>query len=189
MTADLTFRPLLVTRAEPAAQGIQLFELRDPDGGPLPSFTPGAHLKVKTPSGHIRQYSLSNDPEEQDRYIIAVKREADGRGGSKSMADELKAGDLLEVGEIENLFELDERGRSFILVAGGIGITPLLAMARSLLAEGERKFKLYYLSRDAASTAFLDDIANSDLKPHVIVHHDGGDPDNAYDLWPVLEKP
>lgn len=189
MPATPSFHPLLVTRAEPAAQGIQLFELRHPDGSTLPAFTPGAHLKIKTPSGHLRQYSLSNDPEERDRYVIAVKREAQGRGGSISMADQVKVGDLLEVGEIENLFELDERARSFVLVAGGIGITPMLAMARHLLAEGERKFKLYYLSRDAQTTAFLEDIANSDLKPHVIVHHDGGDPSNSYDLWPVLEKP
>lgn len=190
MTSDtITFRPLLVSRAEPAARDIQLFELRHPEGELLPAFTPGAHIKVKTPSGHTRQYSLCNDAQERDRYVIAVKREAQGRGGSMSMADQLKAGDLLEVGDVENLFELDERGRSFILVAGGIGITPLLAMARYLLAEGERKFKLYYLSRDADSTAFLEDISTSDLKPHVIVHHDGGNPDEGYDLWPVLEKP
>ncbi len=189
MTPDTTFRPLLVTRSEAAAVGIQLLEFRAVDGGELPSFTPGAHIKVKTPSGHTRQYSLSNDPEDRDRYVIAVKREEQGRGGSKSMADQVKVGDQLEVGSPENLFELDDRARSFILVAGGIGITPMLAMARSLVAAGDRKFKLYYLSRDAEGTAFLDEIARSNLKAHVIVHHDQGDPSNSYDLWPVLEKP
>ena len=190
MTTDNpTFRPLLVSRAEPAAQGIQLFELRAEDGAELPPFTAGAHIKVKTPSGHTRQYSLSNDPEERDRYVIAVKREDQGRGGSMSMVDQVKAGDRIEVAEPENLFELDPRARSFILVAGGIGITPMLAMARSLLAAGERKFKLYYLSRDAATTAFLDELAEPELKPHVVVHHDHGDPSRSYDLWPVLEKP
>ena len=190
MTPDnATFRPLLVTRAEPAAQGIQLFELRAEDGAPLPPFTAGAHIKVKTPSGHTRQYSLSNDPDERDRYVIAVKREDQGRGGSLSMADQVRAGDRLQVAEPENLFELDPRARSFILIAGGIGITPMLAMARSLLAAGERKFKLYYLSRDAAGTAFLGELAEPDLKPHVVVHHDQGDPAKCYDLWPVLEKP
>ena len=189
MNTDTSFSPLLVTRSEPAAQGIQLFEFRHPEGSPLPAFTPGAHVKVKTPSGHTRQYSLCNAPDETDRYVIAVKREAQGRGGSMSMVDQLKVGDSVEVGEVENLFELDERARSFILVAGGIGITPLLAMARSLLAEGERKFKLYYLTRDADSTAFLDEILTSDLKSHVVIHHDKGDPSNSYDLWPALEKP
>lgn len=146
MIADDSFQPLLVTRAEPAARDIQLIELRAPDGEPLRPFTPGAHIKVKTPSGHTRQYSLSNDPEEQDRYVIAIKREAQGRGGSMSMVDQVAVGDLISVGTPENLFELDERAKSFILVAGGIGITPMLAMARSLLAAGDRKFKLYYLS-------------------------------------------
>jgi len=189
MIADDSFQPLLVTRAEPAARDIQLIELRAPDGEPLRPFTPGAHIKVKTPSGHTRQYSLSNDPEEQDRYVIAIKREAQGRGGSMSMVDQVAVGDLISVGTPENLFELDERAKSFILVAGGIGITPMLAMARSLLAAGDRKFKLYYLSRDAETTAFLDEISHSDLKPHVVIHHDHGNPSESYDLWPVLEKP
>lgn len=189
MTQDTHFSRLTVTRSERAAQGIQLFEFRHPEGSALPGFTPGAHIRVRTPSGQTRQYSLCNAPDETDRYIIAVKREAQGRGGSISMVDQLKVGDSVEVGAVENLFELDDRARSFILVAGGIGITPLLAMARSLLAEGERKFKLYYLTRDAESTAFLDEILTSELKAHVVVHHDGGDPANSYDLWSALEKP
>lgn len=189
MASDVTFRSLLVSRAEPAAKGIQLFELRSPDGCALPEFTPGAHVKIKTPSGHTRQYSLSNNPDERDRYVIAVKREDQGRGGSMSMVDDVKAGDKLEVGEPENLFELDDRARSFVLIAGGIGITPMLSMARSLQAAGDRKFKLYYLSRDAETTAFLNELSSSDLKPSLVIHHDHGDPSSSYDLWPVLEKP
>ena len=78
---------LRVERAEPAARGIQRFELRHPDGVELPPFTAGAHVRIKTPSGAMRQYSLSNDPAERDRYVIAVKREGDGRGGSLSLVD------------------------------------------------------------------------------------------------------
>lgn len=189
MSTSDSFRPLLVARAERAARDVQLLELRDPAGAQLPAFAAGAHVKVHTPSGHTRQYSLSNDSEERDRYVIAVKREADGRGGSRSMADDVKPGDLLPVGEPENLFPLDERAKSFVLIAGGIGITPMLAMARTLLNAGERKFKLYYLTRSAEDTPFLEDIACSGLKPFVVVHHDQGSPQNAYDLWPVLEKP
>ena len=84
----------------------------------------------------MRQYSLSNDPAERDRYVIAVKREGDGRGGSLSLVDGVRAGQMIEVGEPENLFELDSKARSFVLIAGGIGITPMMAMARHLLAEG-----------------------------------------------------
>lgn len=81
MDHDDTFLTLKVTRAEPAARFIHLFELADPGGADLPSFTPGAHIKVRSPAGLTRQYSLSNDPAERHRYVIAVKREADGRGG------------------------------------------------------------------------------------------------------------
>jgi len=180
---------LRVERAEPAARGIQRFELRHPDGVELPPFTAGAHVRIKTPSGAMRQYSLSNDPAERDRYVIAVKREGDGRGGSLSLVDGVRAGQMIEVGEPENLFELDSKARSFVLIAGGIGITPMMAMARHLLAEGERSFKLYYLTRDPEGTAFLDELRGPDFAPHVVMHHDGGNPANTFDLWPVLERP
>lgn len=184
-----TLMTLRVERAEPAARGIQRFELRDPAGAPLPPFSAGAHIRVKTPSGAMRQYSLSNDPAERDRYVIAVKREGNGRGGSLSLVDGVKTGQTLEVDKPENLFELDEKARSFVLVAGGIGITPMMAMARQLLREGDRPFKLYYLTRDAEGSAFLDELMGSEFAPYVLIHHDGGEPENTFDLWPVLEKP
>lgn len=188
MNPDTSLMTLVVAAAEPAARGIQRFELRHPEGGDLPSFTAGAHIRIKTPSGAMRQYSLSNDPAERDRYVIAVKRETNGRGGSLSLVDNVNAGQLVDVGHPENLFELDPKGASFVLIAGGIGITPMMAMARHLMAEGTRSFKLYYLTRDAESTAFLDELRRPDFAPHVQVHHDNGDPSQAFDLWPVLEK-
>lgn len=189
MSIEASPMNLRVARSEEVARGTRRFELRDPDGAPLPPFTAGAHIRVRTPSGAYRQYSLANDPNEQDRYEIAVKREADGRGGSRSMVDELREGDHIEVYAPENLFALDDRARSFVLIAGGIGITPMRSMALQLLAEGTRSFKLYYLTRDPQVTAFLDEMRSTELAPHVVIHHDGGDPQNAYDLWPVLEKP
>lgn len=189
MSSSTEFMPLRVASAEPAARGIQRFELRHPEGADLPAFTAGAHVKVRTPSGATRQYSLSNDPEERDRYVIAVKREGNGRGGSLSLVDGVKAGATVEVGPPENLFALDDRARSFVLIAGGIGITPILSMARHLLSEGTRRFKLFYLTRDAESSAFLDILAGPEFKPFVTVHHDQGDPQEAFDLWTVLEKP
>lgn len=188
MPSDDVFLNLLVASSEPAARDIQRFELVHPDGKELPPFTAGAHLRIKTPMGVTRQYSLSNDPDERHRYVIAVKRERDGRGGSMSLVDGVKAGQTVEVGTPENLFELDSKARSFVLVAGGIGITPMMAMARHLSSQGDRPFKLYYLSRDPEGTAFLDDLRNSDFSANVVVHHDHGNPDKAFDLWPVLEK-
>ena len=86
--AEMEMTPLSVVRMEPVAQDIQLFELRRPDRADLPEFTPGAHVCVRAPNGFVRKYSLCNDPAERDRYLIAVKRETAGRGGSASMADD-----------------------------------------------------------------------------------------------------
>lgn len=179
---------LRVARAEAIAEGIHLFELVDPDGGDLPEFTPGSHIEVKTPSGASRKYSLSNDPMESDHYVIAVKREEEGRGGSISMCDQLKQGDTIEVSEPKNDFPMGKSPAGYTLIGGGIGITPVLAMARQLMSEG-KSFKLYYLTRSPETTAFLDELSGPEWRGKVVIHHDGGDPDKAFDLWPVCEKP
>ena len=134
--------PLRVARAEPAAVGIYLFELRDPGGGELPQFTAGAHLTVRSPNGSLRKYSLCNDPAERDRYVIGVKRDPAGRGASIDLVDNTRPGDLVEGSAPHNAFELAERAPSFILIAGGIGITPILSMARRLNSDG-KPYKLY----------------------------------------------
>lgn len=180
---------LRVTNAGQIADGIFGFELRAPDGGELVPFTSGSHVIVRTPSGDERKYSLSNDPAERDRYVIAVKREANGRGGSLSMADGLHVGDTLSVSEPHDDFPLVPSSAGYVLIAGGIGITPIISMARHLLSEGRGNFRLYYLTRDAASTAFLEDLRAPEFTGKVVVHHDGGDPAQGYDLWPILEKP
>ena len=181
-------RTLRVTQAAPAAHGIQRFELQDPAGLPLPEFTAGAHVRVKTPSGAWRSYSLCNDPAQTDRYEITVKRETSGRGGSVSLIDGVGVGDLIEVQSPENQFVLDERASRLLLIAGGIGITPLMAMIRQLEAEG-RPYQLIYLTRDPESTAFLDELRAPERTGQIKVHHDQGDPSKALDLWPLLEKP
>lgn len=179
---------LRVTQATPAARGIQRFELQDPAGGPLPAFTAGAHVRIKTPSGAWRSYSLCNDPAQTDRYEIAVKRETTGRGGSVSLIDGVGVGDLIEVQAPENQFALDERASRLLLIAGGIGITPLMAMMRQLETEG-RPYQLIYLTRDPESTAFLGELRAPERTGQIKVHHDQGDPSKAMDLWPLLEKP
>ncbi|GAB3497277.1 PDR/VanB family oxidoreductase [Curvibacter fontanus] len=188
MSESENLRPLRVARKQEIARDIHLFELRGPHGAPLPPFTAGAHLAIQVPNGHKRQYSLCNDPQETGRYQIAVKREAEGRGGSVSLVDGVAEGDEVQVSLPENLFELSDKARSFILVAGGIGITPMMAMVRSLQAEGLRKFKLYYFSREPEGTAFLDELQDGELAGKVVVHHDHGDPGRSYDLWQIFEK-
>jgi phthalate 4,5-dioxygenase reductase subunit len=186
---DVELMTLRVTRAEPAADGIQLIELRDPDGAELPAFSPGSHLTVRAPSGALRNYSLCNDPHERDHYVIAVKREEQGRGGSVGLIERAKPGAEITVARPSNLFELVDAAPSYIFVAGGIGITPILSMMRHLARGGRKPFHLYYLTRNAAGTAFLPEIAAEGFGDRATVHHDAGDPTQAFDLWPVFEEP
>ncbi|MEO6017596.1 MAG: PDR/VanB family oxidoreductase [Polaromonas sp.] len=182
------FFPLQVTAKEAVADGIFLFELRSADATPLPTFTAGSHLTVQVPSGVRRNYSLCSDPADSSLYQIAVKRDERGRGGSLSMADDVQRGQWLTVNAPRNNFELTERASESIFVAGGIGITPILSMMRHLKRTGPGNFKLYYCTRDAASTAFTDQL-NSEFPGQVQIHHDNGNIAEALDLWPVFEKP
>lgn len=188
MTISSSLRPLRVDAKREIARDIHLFELRDPNGAKLPAFTAGAHLPVRVPSGVMRQYSLCSDPQESNFYQLAVKLDAAGRGGSISLVKEVAEGDMLMVGEPENLFALSEKARSFILVGGGIGITPIMAMVRQLEAEKLRPFKLYYFTRDPEGSAFLDELRAPDLAGQVVIHHDHGDPARSFDLWKIFEK-
>ncbi len=189
MTDPIELQTLRIRRKAQIARDIHLIELEHPDGQPLAPFSAGAHVPIQVPNGAMRQYSLCSDPASLDHYAIAVKREATGRGGSISLIDGVAEGDTLQVGPPANLFGLSDKARSFILVAGGIGITPMMAMLHALQAEGLRAFKLYYLTRDEESTAFAQELRSSEWAPRVVIHHDQGDPANAFDLWRIFEKP
>jgi phthalate 4,5-dioxygenase reductase subunit len=179
--------PLRVTRNERIADGIYLFEFRDADGKQLPAFSAGAHIAIRVPNGSIRKYSLCNDPAERDRYLVAVKREINGRGGSISLIDHVNAGDKLMVSAPVNDFELPPRAQDLLFIAGGIGITPFMAMIRQVQAEGKR-FHLFYCSRSAETTAFLDELAAPEFKDKVTIHFDQGDPARSLDLRPILQE-
>lgn len=184
-----TQMPLRVAAITDVADGIRSFELVQPDGAELPAFTPGSHVKVQTPGGQVRKYSLCNAPTERDRYVISVKREDGGQGGSLSMHTQLKVGDTVPTSLPENAFPMVEGARSYVFIAGGIGITPILSMIRSFGELPPAPWKLFYLSRSPGTTAFLDELKKPEWKRNVVVHHDHGDPDASYDLWPALEKP
>ena len=188
LSTEAPFFALKVSHREAVAHDITLFELRHPDGLDLPAFTAGAHLTVKVPNGVRRNYSLCSDPLHADFYQIAVKRDAAGRGGSISMSDEVKVGDALFVSAPRNNFELHPRASNFLFVAGGIGITPILSMMRHLQSSGRGRFKLYYCTRDKPGTAFLKELT-SEFPGLVKIHHDHGDINQAFDFWPVFEKP
>ena len=187
MTEEIHFTPLRVLAKERIAEAVFRFDLAHPDDAELPAFTAGAHLRVVVPSGLERRYSLCSDPGATTGYSIAVKREAAGGGGSASLCDTVAAGDLLPCAVPRNDFPLVGKPAGHVFIAGGIGITPIMSMIRHLEAEGGPPWKLYYLTRTPEQTAFLDELRARRGK--VVIHHDGGDPDQAYDLWPVMEQP
>lgn len=180
---------LRVAGTQTQADGIRSFELVDPAGGSLPPFTAGAHIRVRTPAGMVRKYSLCNAPAERHRYVIAVKRDPAGRGGSASLVDGVAEGDMLRVGPPENAFRMSRGAASFLFIAGGIGITPILSMIRTLQEQPDARWKLLYLTRSVETTPFLPELRQLDSGGQVKVHHDGGDPACTFDLWPMLEKP
>jgi phthalate 4,5-dioxygenase reductase subunit len=180
---------LRVRRKQTIARDIVRLELTHPQGQDLPDWSAGAHIRLATPNGHIRSYSLCGPVDARDHWAIAVKREANGRGGSISLADEVHEGDELPFRGGDNLFPLDAQARTHILIAGGIGLTPLYAMAQTLAQNPEAKFHLYVCSRDPEGTAFLNELQQAPWRDQVTLHHDAGNPDDSLDLWPVLETP
>ena len=190
MSADLStpHTPLRLTRIARIADGIHEFEFRHPAGADLPAFTAGAHIQLRVPNGLIRKYSLCNNPAEHDRYVIAVKREMNGRGGSASLIDDAREGDEFLVSPPVNDFVLAPNAQNFIFIAGGIGITPIMSMIRYLRAIGGKQFQLYYCTRSPEMTAFREELTDPEFKGKVTIHHDRGDPARALDLWPVVEE-
>lgn len=178
---------LTVTDKREIAEDIFLFELRAEDGGTLPPFTAGAHLLVHTPAGIARRYSLCNDPAERDRYVIAVKRDAAGGGGSLSMARDVHAGVSLDVSSPFNYFPLSHDASRYLLIAGGIGITPIRAMMAELSARGAH-FDVIYCTRSPESTAFLDELLAGEFAARVRVHHDFGDRTQSLAIAPLVAE-
>lgn len=161
------------------AEGICSFELVAEGGAQLPPFTAGAHIDVHISPGLVRQYSLCNDPAERDRYKIAVLREPQSRGGSAGMHTQIHAGQRLTISTPRNHFPLVTADHT-LLLAGGIGITPIMAMARALHAQGD-SFEMHYCGRSAARMAFREELTASPYAQAVQMHTDDGDADQRFD--------
>lgn len=147
------WRTVRIAAASAVADGILELQLEDPGGAGLPSWEPGAHLEVETPSG-IRQYSLCG-PADDAKHTVAILREEAGRGGSRSLHETATPGTELRVRGPRNHFPLVDDADDYILIAGGIGITPLKAMAQHLAASG-RPWRLHYGGRSTTSMAYVD---------------------------------
>ena len=147
---------------------VVLLTLAHPDGLTLPAFSAGAHIDLHLSDELIRPYSLCSDPQERQCYQLGVLKDSQSKGGSLA-AHALREGDVIQVSEPRNLFTLAEQGNHSLLIGGGIGITPMLAMAAELCAAG-RSFTLHYCARTRDQAAFLPQLAAAAYVSQVHLH-------------------
>jgi tetrachlorobenzoquinone reductase len=140
-----------------AARDTNLYEFARPDGRPLPPYEPGAHVDMHLPSGLVRNYSMTVARPEPSTYTFGIKRDPASRGGSRYIHDELRVGRTLKISAPSNNFPLKEDAAHTILLAGGIGITPVWCMVQRL-EERKRAWVLHYACRSRADMAFLDEL-------------------------------
>ncbi|WP_081074259.1 PDR/VanB family oxidoreductase [Burkholderia diffusa] len=170
------------------ADGIASFEFASLDGGDLPRFDAGSHIDVYIPGGPVRQYSLCNPPHDRSRYQIAVLRDAQSRGGSIRMHDAICEGDEVRISAPRNLFSLASGATKHVLLAGGIGLTPLLCMAECL-SWTNQSFDMHYCARSRSRAAFLDRIEAAAWSGNVHYHFDDEDDEQRLDLDALLFGP
>ena len=185
LNATLTVR---VAQKNTEALDIDSFELVAADGQPLPAFSAGSHVDVHLPGGLVRQYSLCNSSGENHRYQIAVLKDANSRGGSKAMHEQVKVGDELHISAPKNHFMLAHEAKRHVLLAGGIGVTPILCMAERLTATGA-DFEMHYCTRSLERTAFRARMAESGLAAKVAFYVDDAVPAQKLDIAKLLAKP
>ena len=152
-----------------AAEQVHIYEFRPVSGASVPPFTAGAHVDLHLPNGLVRQYSIANAQGERHRYVLGVKRDAAGRGGSRFLHDDLRVGTVVKVGGPRNNFPLVEAAAHSVLIAGGIGVTPIVSMVARLRSLA-RPWELHYAVRRRGEAAFLDELLAGD--GHVRLHVD-----------------
>ena len=178
---------VVVTARHDEAVDICSYELAAADGQALPAFSAGAHIDVHLADGLVRQYSLCNHPQERHRYLIGVLKDAASRGGSQALHEQVRQGDRLRISAPRNLFALHEGAERSLLFAGGIGITPILAMAEALARDGA-PFELHYCARSSERAAFLARLRAAPFADRVQVHFDE-QPETRLDAAQVLANP
>lgn len=183
--AETNWLRLRVANRRIVARDIVAFDLVDPTGSPLPPFAAGAHVDVRAGNGLIRQYSISNAPSERHRYRLGVLLDPGSRGGSTAIHAGFPDGAVVEIGVPRNLFPLQGADHPALLFGGGIGITPILAMAYEVEAAGGA-FALHYCVRDETRAAFLDEIEAGPLAANAFVHFDDGPAEQRLDMAAFL---
>lgn len=161
------------------AEGIHSLELRAQDDSVLPHFTAGSHIDLLLAPNLTRSYSLSNDPQQRDRYVVSVMKGPSSRGGSRHVHEQLRVSDRIRINPPRNNFRLDETAQHTVLIAGGIGITPLMAMIHRLGTQG-LSWQLFYAARNRAAAAFLDELQHlENLRPGRVRLHFGAEANGA----------
>lgn len=158
---------LLVIRRELQGE-VVLLTLAHADGIALPAFSAGAHIDLHLTEDLIRPYSLCGDPQDRQHYQLGILKDGNSQGGSLAV-HALREGDAITVSEPRNLFTLDERAGHSLLIGGGIGITPMLAMAAELHAAG-RSFTLHYCARSRGQAAFVAQLESAPYAGQVYLH-------------------
>lgn len=184
----MTMLSLLVRQIRFEAVGVNSYELVDPAGHDLPPVTAGTHIDLLLGDGVVRQYSLCNDPAERHHYVIAVLLEGEGNGGSRRVHETLHVQDRVSVSLPRNNFALADGAGKHLLIGGGIGITPLKAMAHALAAAGA-DFNLHYCAKSPEHAAFRGEIMKLGGDGRVAFHYDGGNPADGLDIAGLLRTP
>lgn len=187
----MTFKPfhhltLQVAAVQSYGNDITCVVLQDPDGWDLPPFEAGAHIEVQLPCG-VRHYSLCGDPGVRTRYELAVLAEPNGRGGSMWIHDNLSVGDVLFTSIPRNYFRLNNDYSHYLLIAGGIGVTPLRSMSYALDRLG-KPYELWYSARDELHAAYLDELRARIPPEHLKLAFCGGAEERQLDFDALLSN-
>jgi len=169
--------PVKVTEVVEVTPLIKRFRFEAVDGGPLPSFAGGAHVVVEMLDGDLPRrnaYSLMSPPSETSHYTISVRRDEVGRGGSRYLHDHIRQGMILHLSHPVNLFPIEQRARKHLLIAGGIGITPFLAIIEQLHRD-HKPFELHYAFRSRTHAAYADDLVAAHGSRIHLYHDDRGE--------------
>tara|TARA_R110001583_G_scaffold1532_5_gene11911 strand:+ start:4386 stop:5357 length:972 start_codon:yes stop_codon:yes gene_type:complete len=186
MTGPLLFT-VRIQQKLTLAEDIIGLTLVSPDGSLLPEFEAGAHIDIHLANGMVRQYSLCNSPAQRDHYQLGILLDPLSRGGSLAIHQTLQAGDTLTISAPRNLFPLQPSPR-YRLFAGGIGITPILAMAESLQRQGQ-DFELHYCARSRSRAAFVDRLQTAAFASRVQLHFDDDPTTAPLDAPALLANP
>jgi ferredoxin-NADP reductase len=177
---------LRVTGVAAEARDVLRLELADPAGAELPPFEPGAHLALHLPNGLVRHYSLVNDWRERHRYVLAVGRARNGRGGSDYVHSMLRQGMALQCGVPANNFVLDPSAERYLFIAGGIGITPIMSMIGWCEAQG-KPWRLAYAARNRQRAAFYEELKGFGARAHFHFADERGSPLDIVQLIKALD--